>query len=80
MLDRIKKGTRPTEILREIIAENPSMRNFDLSREFCGLFEGISMDAIQAIWHWKGGGRVGGYDDEELDAILLKALREGGFI
>ena len=58
----------------------PAVAKLSLGMEFCGPLEGISMGAIQAIWHWKGGGRAGGYDDEELDAILLKEFHEGGFI
>jgi hypothetical protein len=80
MIERIKSGTKPTDILLEIKAKNPGFRNFDLSNAFRENFEGVSSEAIQAIWYWKRGGRMGGYDDEQLDAILMKAFEEAGLL
>jgi hypothetical protein len=82
MIERINNGTTPTEIFREILASDPELNNYELARIFSANFERISGEAIQAIWYWNSGrrgGRMGGHDDDELDAILMEKLQEAGY-
>lgn len=80
MIERIKNGTRPTEILKEIREKNPKFQNYDLAIAFFENLGGISGEATQAIWHWKNGREKGGFEDEELDQILIGALKEAGYV
>ena len=81
MIERIKAGVKPTDILRELNAKNPEMNNYELSDIFHENFIGISGEAKQAIWYWKEGRKSeGGYSDNQLDEILMKALREAGLL
>lgn len=57
MIERIKNGTKPTEIFREIFSNNPKLSNYELATMFHAEFERISIEAIQAIWYWKSGRR-----------------------
>ena len=79
IIEKLNAGAKPTDLLRSILSEHPDYRNFDLSQEFCSeLTCPDILDAIQAIWYWNRpeGGRAGGFSDDELDAILLRCIRQ----
>jgi hypothetical protein len=82
VIDRIKSGTKPSEIFREILSNEPEFNNFDLARIFIREFPRFSTEAVQAIWYWKSGRRLdgGALDDDELDAIVILNLQETGYL
>jgi hypothetical protein len=80
MIERIKSGTKPTEILEEIKARNPEYRNHDLATAFVQMIGVSSLDITQAIWYWKRYRPTGGFDDEQLDAVIIAVLKSLGLI
>ena len=94
-LQRLQDGSKPTTLLRELIASNGGIRNFDLSAIFleeiwneCNTnnriaqYESIQThDLIQPIWHWQDSReRQGGHPDEEIDKIVIRVLMEAGLL
>lgn len=82
MLDRIKSGTKPSVIFREILLTKPELNNRDLARIFIREFPRSSTEAVQAIWYWKSGRRLdgGALDDNQMNAILILNLQETGYL
>jgi hypothetical protein len=83
MIERIKNGTKPTEIFREIFSNNAELSNYELATMFRAEFERISIEAIQAIWYWKSGRsgqKGGGFNDDDLNMVLMLNLQEAGYL
>jgi len=83
MIERLKNGTKTTEIFREIFSNNPELSNYELATMFRAEFRQISMEATQAIWYWKSGRsgqKGGGFNDDELNAVLILILQEAGYL
>jgi len=83
MFERIKSGTKPTDIFREIFSTDIELDNYELATMFQKEFEHISLDAIQGIWYWKSGRsgeKGGGYNDDELNAVLISDLQKAGYL
>jgi hypothetical protein len=81
IVERIKAGTRPTEILREQKANHPDMTSHNLASwlaEQIGL--GMTGAAFHAIWWWKGSRENGTRDDAYVDAAVLASLRHDGLL
>ena len=72
----IDSSKKPIEILYDLRSKSPELSNFDLSFEFADLFPGISSEATQSIWYWINDGREIGMEDDELDQVLAKAIRD----
>jgi len=69
------KNESPIEILRAIRKRIPGLSNFDLSCEFADQFMGIDSEATQSIWYWTDDGREVGIGDDELNALLVDAIK-----
>lgn len=80
MFEDIQKGVPPSKLFRDLIANDPTLANFRLAVLFGDEFEKLSGEAQQVIWHWKGPGKVQGLIDMELDAILLRLMREADYL
>jgi len=83
MIERIKNGTKPSEIFREIFSKNPELNNYQLATMFDSEFGRIPLSAIQSIWYWKSGRpgqKGGGFNDDELNAVLILCLQEAGYL
>jgi hypothetical protein len=83
MIERIKRGAKPTEIFREMFSNNLGLSNYELGTIFHAHFKRISGEAVQAIWYWKSGRsgqKSGGYTDDQLDAFLLRMLEKAGYL
>lgn len=78
-VQRVIGGVKPTAILREMRRNNPDATIHDIAWEFCSEFENLSGEANQCIWHWKGGRRKVGFEDNELDQNLHRLLMEAGY-
>lgn len=82
-MERIKRGTKPTEVFREIFSKNPELSNYELATMFRSEFGRISLEAIQAIWYWKSGRhgqKGGGFNDDDLNTVLILNLQEAGYL
>ncbi|MBB5448350.1 hypothetical protein HDG38_006998 [Paraburkholderia sp. WSM4177] len=80
MLEDILKGKSPSETFRQVIACDPSIGNIRLGELLSDEFIDLSSEAQQLVWHWKGPGKSQGLCDEDLDALLMKLLREAGYL
>jgi hypothetical protein len=83
MIERIKSGTKPTEIFREIFSQNLELSNYELAQMFESEFQRISSEAIQSIWYWKSGRagqKGGGFNDDDLNTGLILWLQEAGYL
>ena len=80
MIQRIKDGARPTEILEEIKTRHPEFGTHDLATAFTEIVGVKSLDIIQPIWYWKRYRKTGGWDDDQLDAIIIAVLKHLGAI
>ncbi|WP_434644476.1 hypothetical protein [Achromobacter piechaudii] len=80
MFEDIQKGMPPSKLFRELVASNPALVSFRLALLFGDEFEKLLGEAQQVIWHRKGPGEVQGLNDMELDAILLRLMREAGYL
>ena len=83
MIERIKNGTKPTDIVREILSHNQEINNYELATMFRAEFRRISMEATQAIWYWKSGRagqKGGGCSDDDLNVVLIRNLQEAGYL
>ena len=79
--EEIRSGKMPSVVFKAVLALAPNMINADIADAFVGAFPGITGEAMQAIWHWERPGRERpGLSDDRLDAILLRHLKEGGFL
>jgi len=71
----------PTVIFREMRRQNPDLQGFRLANQFADFFNAeIDGWALHAIVYWHETRDEGGYTDDELDEILLKALNEAGVV
>ena len=80
MIQRIKNGEKPTDLLEEIKASNREFGNHDLASAFVKIIGYSSLDIIQPIWYWKRYRKSGGHGDDELDKIIIAVLKEAGII
>lgn len=78
-VERILKGTKPTEIFREMLAREPGLKNAQLAGEFLDHFDDVDSLARQFIWHWERPGIRLGLSDERLDELLIELLRAAGY-
>jgi len=79
ILERIKQGLRPTQILKEHKQKHPGKRNEDVADWFAEQIQVASGHAIHCIDSWGHGRAPGnGIDDDYLDRIILADLREIG--
>jgi len=81
ILERIKQGLRPTQILKEHKQKHPGKRNEDLADWFAEEMQTVFPHATDSIERWGHGREPGnGIDDDLLDRIVLADLREGGLL
>jgi hypothetical protein len=79
MFDAIQRGRKPTEVFKELLL-GQVLNNSELASRFDDYFENVNSEAIEVIWHWQRPGGRPGLTDEEVDATLLKLLREAGYL
>lgn len=72
MIERIRAGVKPSEILRELKEQNPDADKWELSSFFLDEFPNAPVAAVQAIWYWQDG-----LSDDALDKELRAILLEG---
>jgi hypothetical protein len=80
MLERILQGEPPSLVFKKLIEANPSITNFQIGEMLSNEFIELSSEAIQLVWHWKGPNKSQGLSDENLDALILKLLRESNYL
>lgn len=81
MAEMLRAGTRPTDILRELLSRNPEFDNYELSERFRDEFPDIDGHGVQSIWYWKRPGSSRGVmPDNELDSILSHWLTKAGYL
>ena len=78
-LERILRGVLPTDVFQEMLAREPGLTNSELARAFTDYFEDVDWLAKQVIWKWNRSRQRDGIDDEQLNARLIKLLREAGY-
>lgn len=80
MLDHILQGDLPSLVFKKIIAANSTISNIQLGEMLSTQFVELSSEAEQLVWHWKGPGKSEGLSDENLDALILKLLKEANYL
>jgi hypothetical protein len=56
------------------------MDNYRLAEILADEFVGLSGEAVQLVWHWRGPTRKQGLSDENLDALLVPLFLEAGYV
>ena len=80
MMQKIRSGTKPTDVFKELLAANPSFSKSDISANFIEEFPDVDSVASQVIWNWRKPGQDRGVEDARIDEILLHHLKEAGYL
>lgn len=80
MFEKILLGVNPSDVFKEILDQNPDLLKYDLSDKLIEYFPNLDSQAVELVWHWKSPGREQGLSDKNLDAHLLKMLREAKYL
>jgi hypothetical protein len=80
MLESILAGEEPTTVFRRLIEADSSIGNIVLGEAFSTEFPRLTGEAEQLIWHWKGPGKQQGLGDSDLNAHLVRLLKEAGYL
>lgn len=80
MLERILQGDLPSSLFKKLIETNPSITNIQIGEMLSNEFTELSSEAEQLVWHWKGPNKSQGLSDENLDALILKLLKEANYL
>ncbi len=77
---KVLTGTKPTVVMHSLIAEDPQRNNWELADDFMDFFESVDETARHVVWNWSRPGGRRGPPDSTIDELLLKLLREAGYL
>lgn len=80
MMSDLINGFPASRVFAEILSSDLSLTGRDLSRLFAEQFPKTGSGAVQLIRLWKGGGRLDGISDDDLDVAVAGLLKEAGYI
>ena len=79
-MKQILDGAKPSDVLKSLLAEKPSLTTGDLALEFRKHFPSTGVDGMSVIWKWKVPGTKVGLSDDALDNQLRYWLTQYGYL